>query len=815
MISNYLKIAYRNLLRRKGFTLLNIAGLSIGICCCLLIFHYVSYERSYDTFQPDYKNIYRLRLDSYQQGQLAWKSATSYPAFGPTMKIDFPEVEAFCRLHDADILLANDERNIKFKEEKGYFADASAIPMLGIQLVRGNAATALKDPYKIVLTESMARKYFGTEEALGKILTIREPSYTRSIEVTGIMKDFPANSHLIIHHLISYSTLSSINRDVYRDTTNATETNFGWYDFYTYLQLKPGTDPKHLEAKFPAYLDKYVNGLEWAKNNNIKNVLSLIPLKEIHLYSNYNQEAEVNGNGQAVSFLFLVGLLIIGIAWFNYINLSTARSVERAKEVGIRKVMGAERKGLIKQFLTESLLLNVIALVSAIVMFSLLIKPFDILMGRSTAVFYTLSSSYWLGFLGFFLVGTVLSGVYPAFVLSGYKPVVVLKGVFKNSAGGLTLRKALIVTQFITSVVLIAGTILVYKQVKYMQSQQLGANINKTLVIEGAGSVIDTLYDNSFQPFKAELEHISGIKKVSASTSVMGDEIYWTSGVKRLDKPEAQASTLYFLGVDYDFIPAYEMKMLAGRNFNKNFQTDRQAAILTESGLKTLGFANATEAINKKVTRGGDTATIIGVVASYHHQGLQKPIDPMIILLRPDARNYYSIKLEMENPQQVLTQIQGKWDKYFPADPFRYFFLDEFFNKQYAADILFGKLFGAFALLGILIACFGLLGLSAYNVLQRTKEIGIRKVLGASEKNILLLLSADFLKLIFIALLIAVPVSWFLMSKWLQEFAYRTSIAWWVFAVAGIVALLIAFVTISFQSIKAALANPVKSLRTE
>ena len=815
MQSNYFKTAYRNLTRRKGFSLLNIAGLSIGICCCMLIFHYVSFERSYDTYQPEGKNIYRLRLDSYQQGQLAWKSATSYPAFGPTMKKEFAEVENFCRLHDANFLLSNDQRNIKFKEEKGYYADASTLSMLNVELIKGNAVTALNAPYKIILTENMAKKYFGKEEPLGKILTIRDPGYTQTLEVTGIMKEVPANSHLVIHHLASYATLSSINRDVYHDTTNATETNFGWYDFYTYLQLKPGTDIKKFESKFPAYCNKYIDELEWAKNNNIKTVLSLIPLSDIHLYSNYNQEAEVNGNGQAVSFLFLIGLLIIGIAWFNYINLSTARSVERAKEVGVRKVLGAEKGELIRQFLTESLVLNFVALAVAVLLFALLIKPFDNLMGRSNDDFYTMNFTYWSGFLLLFLSGTFLSGIYPAFVLSGYRPVTVLKGVFKNTAGGLTLRKTLIVTQFITSVVLIAGTIVVYKQVQFMQQQKLGANINQTLVIEGAESVRDSVYKSSFQPFKTDVEKISGVKKITASTNVMGKEIYWTSGIKRMDDINAKAITLYHLGVDYDFLPTFEIKMLSGRNFSKDFLSDTAASILTESGMKLMGFATSEEALNKKLIRGNDTITIIGIAASYHQQGLQKPIDPMILLLTPETRNFYSVKMDGNNPQQMIAQLEAKWNKYFPADPFKYFFLDDLFNKQYQSDILFGKLFGIFALLGIIIACFGLLGLSAYNVLQRTREIGIRKVLGASEQSILVLLSKDFMKLVAIALVIAIPVAWIFMNEWLQDFAYRTDITWWIFAVAGVLALLIAFITISLQAFKAAVANPVKSLRTE
>jgi putative ABC transport system permease protein len=815
MLAKHLITAYRSITRRKGFAILNIAGLSIGICCCLLIFHYVSFEKSYDTFQPDGKQIFRLRLDSYQQGQLAWKSATSYPAFGPVMKKDFPEVEKFCRLHDADILLSNDRLNLKFKENKGYYADPAFLSMFDIKLIKGNPATALNAPYKIILTESTAKKYFPNEDAVGKTLTIRDPAYTRDMEVTGIMKEVPGNSHLIINHVASYSTLSSIVRDVDRDTSNATETSFGWYDFYTYLQLKPGTDVKKFESKFPVFADKYMNDLDWAKSNNMKNVISLIPLSDIHLYSNYNQEAEANGNGQAVSFLFLIALLIIGIAWFNYINLSTARSVERAKEVGVRKVLGAERSELVRQFLTESFLLNIGAMLIALLFFLLLVRPFDNLIGKSNADFYTMDATYWSGFLLIFLAGTFLSGLCPAFVLSGYKPVSVLKGVFKNTAGGLTLRKTLIVLQFITSVVLIAGTIVVYKQVDFMQQQKLGANINQTLVIEGAQSPADSLYDAVFQPFKTELQKIPAVKNVTASTSVMGKEIYWTNGLRRLDKANAQASTLYHLGIDYDFIPTYEMRLLSGRNFSKEFPTDTKAAILTESGMKVMGFANAAEAIDKKLRRGKDTLTIIGIAASYHHQGLQKSIDPMILLLRPDTRNFYSVKLEGSNQQQTIAQLQSRWNKYFPADPFNYFFLDDLFNQQYKSDILFGKLFGVFALLGIIIACFGLLGLSAYNVLQRTKEIGIRKVLGASEQNIVGLLSKDFMKLVGIALIIAIPVTWFSMNRWLQDFAYRTNIAWWVFTVAGVIALLIAFITISAQSIKAAISNPVKSLRTE
>jgi putative ABC transport system permease protein len=339
MITNYLKLALRNLVKRKGYAILNILGLAIGITCCLLIFQYVAFEKSYDKFQPKADEIVRLRLDSYHQGKLQWKSATVYPAFGPTMKKDFPEVEEFCRLIDANGLFANDERNVKFNEEKGYYADPSALSMLGIQLTKGNSKTALNGPDKILLSENTAKKYFGTDDAMGKKLVYRDPSFTRTLEVTGIFKEFPANSHLIINHVLSYSTLGSILRQ-FGDTSNATETAWGWYDFYVYLQLKPGTDRKKLESKFPAFCDRYINSQEWNKTNNVRSEITMLPLSDIHLYSNYNQEAEVNGSGQSVSFLFLIAFFIIGIAWINYINLATGAFVGKSQGSGCQKGHG-------------------------------------------------------------------------------------------------------------------------------------------------------------------------------------------------------------------------------------------------------------------------------------------------------------------------------------------------------------------------------------------------------------------------------------------------------------------------------------------
>ena len=815
MITNYLKLALRNLVKRKGYAMLNILGLAIGITCCLLIFQYVAFEKSYDKFQPKADEIVRLRLDSYHQGKLQWKSATVYPAFGPTMKKDFPEVEEFCRLIDANGLFANDERNVKFNEEKGYYADPSALSMLGIQLTKGNSKTALNGPDKILLSENTAKKYFGTDDAMGKKLVYRDPSFTRTLEVTGIFKEFPANSHLIINHVLSYSTLGSILRQ-FGDTSNATETAWGWYDFYVYLQLKPGTDRKKLESKFPAFCDRYINSQEWNKTNNVRSEITMLPLSDIHLYSNYNQEAEVNGNGQSVSFLFLIAFFIIGIAWINYINLATARSLERAREVGVRKVMGAIRRNLIVQFLVESFLINLIAFVLALSIAYLITPSFNHMIGRAGGSGFSFPANYWIGSALVFLSGCILSGLYPAVVLSGFQPVSVLKGLFKSSAGGLALRKGLIVTQFAISLVLIAGTIIVFQQVSFMRKQKLGVNIKQTLVLDAAASLTDSLYQGQFQSFKNDLLNISGVKNVAASTIIMGKEIYWTNGSRRLGAENQGSVTLYNIGIDYDFIPSFGLEVKAGRNFSKDFPTDEHGGVLlNEAAARLLGFTDFNKAVNEKFFSAGDTVSLLGIVSNYHHQGLQKAIDPMIFRLRPNSRGAYSLKIESKDMASTIASVRKAWNKFFPADPFNYYFLDELFDKQYRSDQLFGKVFGLFAFLAIIIACFGLLGLSAYNVLQRTKEIGIRKVLGASVQNVLYILSKDFITLVLVAFVIAVPVTWFIMHNWLQDFAYRINIQVWVFAVAGILAIMIALLTIGIQAFKAAVANPVKSLRTE
>lgn len=819
MLTSYITIALRNLAKRKGFTLLNVFGLALGMACCLFILQYVRYERSYDRFHANAGNIYRLRLDAYQEGQLAWRSATVYPAFAPTMKRDFPEVQEACRLIDADCILHNPKTNVKFAEKKGYFADQAFLNMFSLDLISGDGATALASPDKILVSESMAKRYFGRTDVLGENLVVKDPDNFQTYEISGVFRDYPANSHLIIDYLISYPTFSKLVTQTWRDTSNATETSWGWYDFYTYLQLKPGTTPEAFRAKFPAFVDKYINARYKERKINFRNEIDIIPMPDIHLYSNVNQEAEVNGNGRAVAILFIVALFILAIAWINYVNLSTSRSLERGREVGVRKVLGAMRAQLMRQFLTESILLNLAAFTLALAAVSLLMPAFSRFSGKDIPLNFLTDPQFWLTAGGVLTLGSLLAGVYPAFVLSGFRPVTVLKGQLKNAASGAVLRKGLIVFQFAASIGLIAGTLIVYHQIRYMRNQPLGVDINQTLVVEGAQSILDSLYMGSFEPFRHQVLRIPKVNRLTASSNVPGNETYWTNGSRLLGGGgETQRShTMYNLGIDEAFMEAYQLKVIAGRAFSKESgdDTGRRTVLFNETAVRTFGFSKPEEALNRRMIRGNDTLTIVGVVNDFHQEGLQKAINPVAFLFRPDSRSFYSFKIETSDVQQTIAAIKSAWNEHFPNDPFNYFFLDESFNKQYEADIRFGRVFSLFAALAILVACLGLLGLAGYQIVQRTKEIGIRKVLGASTAGIVGLLSRDFVLLMLLALAIATPSAWYFMEKWLTNFAYRIAIGWWVFAAAGLAAIAVAFLTVGIQGMRAALANPVQALRSE
>lgn len=807
MIKSYLRSAFRNFVKQKGFTLLNVVGLSLGIAACLLILQYVKYEKSFDTFHHRAQDTYRIQYNGWRGGKLNFECAAAVPAVGPALKNNFPEVERFTRLYPVSGVITYESPEngvIAFKEEKMQITDPAVFEVFDFELLKGNAVTALEGPNKVVITESAARKYFGDADPMGK--TISWDGRDR-FEVTGIMKDVPANSHITFNFLFSYQTLNN-------QTDNESETAWGWYDFNTYVTLKSGTDVVSLQSKWDKWLVEN-RGEEWNKYN-YKQEFILQPLLNIHLYSNLLQESmpEQQGDGNSVYFLTIIAFFILFIAWVNYVNLATAKSFDRANEVGVRKVMGAEKSQLLYQFLAESFLINTIAALLAVLIVWIAWPTFSSLTGRSIPIDYLLQNDFWLLVIGLFGLGAILSGFYPAIVLSSFRPVTVLKGKIAHSAKGGLLRKSLVVVQFAASVILITGSIVVYQQLKFMKQQDLGFDINQTLVLQGPG-IVDSLYDQNFESFKNEVVKIAGVKSMTASSNVPGDEIFWTRGIKRINGGPETNITVYNVGIDYDYVPSYDLSLMAGRNFNLDNPSDKRNAVLLNQSLSdALGFSNPDEAIGQKVRLGGDTLEVIGVLENYHQMSLKSEVAPLVFrCLNTSA--FYSFKIEAADFQNLLSQLRTPWETFFPGNPLNYFFLDQFFNKQYESDRQFGQVFGIFTILAIFVACLGLFGLASFMTVQRTKEIGIRKVLGSTVPNIVLLLSKGFIQLVLIANLIAWPLAWFIMDTWLQGFPYRIQINPFLFVGAGIVVVIIAFLSVGFQTLKAAMINPAKTLKYE
>jgi putative ABC transport system permease protein len=805
MLKNYLLSTLRNITKRKGFSVLNVLGLSIGLAASLLILQYVKDELSFDDFHANGENIYRVKYDYYQDGKRVFECATAFNNIAPTLKADYPEVENVCRLYlryGGGVIQYDD---ISMKETNVFIADQSFLEIFSFPLVAGDRLTALKEPNTAVVEEATAKKYFGDQDPIGKRIKF---GTQEEYEITGVIKS-PENSHLKFTFLFSYKTYPRFNPQM---TSRDWEEGWGWYDFYTYVQLKPAADPKALDAKFPGLIKKL--GRE---GDEKRFKFSLQHMPEIHLYSNLLQEARVNGNGESVYFLMIIALFILVIAWVNYINLSTARAVERAKEVGVRKSIGAARSQLALQFIAEAFVINLIAVLVGIALLNVSIPFFNIISGKDLTSSILSDPTFWYAVVGLYVVGSVFSGLYPAIILSSYKPAHVLKGPMKGSRQGLILRKGLVVFQFVSSVALIAGTLIVYQQLRFMQNRELGIDISKMLVIN-APSVVQNrdLYPSQYNSFKNEMLRHPSIKKLTGSSEVPGNLIYWTVGSKRVGIDQDVAATvMYRVGVDYDFFSTYGNNILAGRVFAREFTADSSSVVINQKTVETFGFKSPDDAVGGLISFGGDTLTVVGVVENYHQEGLKNDFRPTAFHLVPGDQAYYSLKIDTKDLDQTLAYAREKYSQLFPGNPFEYFFLDTFFNRQYKNDQQFGQVFGFFALLAIFVASLGLFGLASFTASQRTKEIGIRKVLGSSVPNIFLLLSSDFLKLVVLANIIAVPLVWILMSNWLDTFAFRVNIGAWIFVIAAIVTTFIALITVSYQSITAAMANPVKSLRYE
>jgi putative ABC transport system permease protein len=794
MLKNYLRTAFRNLWRHRGFSLLNIIGLTIGMVAFFLIFLYVRFELSYDSMFSKSDRIYRVVADIKTPTETI---NASVPAWAVPMHVrtEFQEVESATRvITNDDWLVTKGDRH--FEEKEVADADSTFFTFFDFPLLKGNPRTALRDPNSVVLTETTAKKYFGNTNPMGQSLTIGQDKSHAT--VTGVMKDIPDNTMVKASMIISMSTITG-------QGGNSLDNQWSNYGPYAFVLLKPGVNAKALEAKLPAFLEK-MSGTEMHKQQMFP-TLFLERLRDVYLRS--TRDGSKTGNIANVYIFSIIGAFILLIAGINFVNLTTARSTERAKEVGIRKVAGAARGQLARQFIGESVILCLIAWLLAIGCTVALLPPFNNLAGKiiNPGVLPPLVDLLLL--LGVAIFIGIAAGIYPALVLSSFKPVAVLKGRFATGGKGSILRKSLVVAQFTIATGLIIGTLVVYNQLNFMRSRDLGFDKDQKMVM-------DTQGDSTKLVLKEEVSQLPGVLSTAMAGSMPGGGNPGAySQIENL-KGEMQIANLDLYFVDFDYIPQLKIKMAAGRPFSRQFMTDTtHAMILNEAAVKLFGYSSPERAIGKKFSQWGREGTIIGVVKDFHFRSLQEVIKPLSIRIEPRGCNLLSVNIDGQHIPATIAAIERKWKELLPEKPFSYFFLDEFFDKQYRAEDRFGKLFLYFAALAIFISCLGLMGLASYSTVQRTKEIGIRKVVGASVGQIVFLLSRDFLLLVLLAFLVSSPIAWWLIEDWLMGFAYHIPVYWWIFAIAGLLAVLIAVLTVSFQAIKAALVNPVKSLRSE
>ncbi len=809
MIRNYLKIAFRNLMKYKFISFINLFGLTIGLTSCFLILCYILNEISYDKYNKNAKNIYRLERTflNPETKMLNLQLGSVAPPYAPLLQNDFKEIKKITRfLANGNTAFKYDEK--KFNEKNAYFADENLFDVFDVNVKQGNPAKALIDPLSVMLTEAIAKKYFGDADPLNKIVKLDNQL---NCKVTGIFKEFPSNAHIHPSILISFNTLK--DSAVYG--AQQLETNWGNNSFFTYLLLPDGYDAKKLEAQLPAFQNRHIPEEEGKFKTSDWSKLSLRKLTDIHLNAHTDLEPEENGDIKRVYIFSAIALFILLIACINYMNLSTARSVVRAKEIGIRKVVGAEKGELIMQFLSESILVSWIAILFAFLLTWLLLPWLNKLSGQQLSSVLFLRWQIIIPILLVPFVVGIVSGIYPAIFLSSFKPIKVLKGIFKAGETNISFRKVLVVTQFAISIVLIIATAIVIKQLRYMQNKSLGFDKEHIVTL-----LYNPGLNDSYESFKTELLSDASIKNIGRSSRIPTGRLLDAMGsqMNRGDSFAPTKADIKFITADENYLPSYGVKIVAGRNFSKEYGTDTSAFLINESAVKVLGLRSNDEAIGKSFRYGNRQGQLVGVFNDFHFESLHQRILPMVIFMPKVIASSYSrmsIKLSGNNIQSSLSKIESTWKKFLPDVPFEYTFLDEKFEKLYESEQRQKTIFTIFACIAIFIACLGLFGLSAFAISQRIKEIGIRKVLGASVSNIVTLLSIDFLKLVAIAAVIAFPLAWYAMNTWLQDFAYRINIPWWVFLMAGIIAALIAFATISLQAIKAAVSNPVKSLRTE
>jgi len=811
MIKNYLKIAIRSILRDKLSSFINIFGLALAMCCCLLIYLFIKDELSYDRYNSNADRTYRITRNFLSpDGSVNLHLGHLAPPFGPLLKNDFPEFEEVARTLNTRFLIAlqeGAEEKKAFNEEGVYYAEPEVFKIFNISMAEGTADKALTEPFQLMLSEKTAKKYFGSESAVGKSLKVGN---RYDVVVSGVFKEFPKQSHWHPDILVSFSTLN--------DTTiygrRGLETNWGNNSFGTYALVKEPFDAKKMEKQFPAFVDRHM-GAENAENDPMPSTwtnLFLQKLTDIHLHSHLDSEEEANGNINNVYMMGVIGLFIILIACFNFVNLSTARASKRAKEVGLRKVVGAFKNQLINQYLSESVMIAFLALLLSMLLSYPAMRWLNEFTGKELNVNPLHDQLLIIGLIAFATIVGLLAGIYPAFVLSGFKPAMILKGKQGSTGGKGTLRKFLVVAQFAISIVLIIATVITLKQLDFLNNRELGYNKDQIVTLRFFGDLAPN-YDAFFN----ELTKQSSIKNVARSSRVPTGRLLDSQGTARVMKGDSLSDTnvvLKNIRIDPEFFKTYEVALAAGRDFSKEIKTDDSLAfILNEASVKMMGLTPET-IIDKDFQYGGVKGKVIGVVKDFHFESLHEPIVPIVF----EPGRFYgriSVKLAGDQVQAGIETLEKVWQEFLPHRPFEYEFLSMQYKNLYEAEQKQGQLFIIFASLAILIACLGLFGLATFNATQRVKEIGIRKVLGASVPSILGLLSKEIVILIVIANLIAWPVAWYFMDKWLGSFAYHIDMDVLAYLLAGVLAVLIALITVSTQTIKAAMSNPANTLRYE
>ncbi len=813
MFKNHFKVALRNLLGKKVYSAINILGLAIGMACCLLIFQYVAFEYSFDSFNENGASLYRISQTTVQSGGEPSIESTTGWAMAPALAAEVPEVVRFARLHPEygnAIVFDPNQPDKAFEEERVYYADSTFFQMFSYPLVSGNPAHALAEPGTVMLSESTARKYFGDADPVGQSLEVRA-WISGTFRVDGIFRDVPANSHLQFDMLLPMVDL--LEKSAFSDPA----TGWGWTNFITYVQLHENVDRSAVAQKFTKIVTR--NREEDWRQTNTTGYVNTQPLQDVHLNADIATPRAVTSSYRAVYFFTIIGLVILLIALVNYINLTTARALDRAREVGVRKVVGAKRGQLIVQFLAESMLVILIAFAMAVALADVFRPALNKLAGLGMTDALWMNANFWMALLALLCLTIVLAGLYPAFVLSSFQPVVVLKGRVSKTATSAWLRRGLVVFQFTASIVLLIGITIVYTQLNHMRHRDLGINLAQILTVP-APRVLPEGADraNAVETFTQELRRLSAVEQTATSATVPGKGFnYYTNNIRKAAADPSTGIDGVLTNIDTSFAALYGMELVAGSGF-KNTATPAEGEptpiIVNETAAYALDFDTPEEAINQEVNIEGGLNLIVGVFKDISWSSAHATREHMFFFFRPNNAQI-SVKVSTGNLSETIAAVEELYKQLFPGNPFQYAFSDETFDAQYRQDQQFARLVSVFTVLAILIACLGLFGLAAFTAEQRTKEIGIRKVLGASVQSIVSLLAKNFLGMIVLSFLLATPLAWYAMHEWLQDFVYRIDMQWWMFAFAGLLAVLVALFTISFQAIKAALANPVDSLRNE